>query len=303
MKTNIISKLFKEFDFEPVFKDADFSRGIASASINRMGIEVSGETVEGNVPNTIGWGTKEKNYFESKDIAYVEKTVAAIITEETPLVILSLKMVGKTREIIEKVCKETKTPLIASEKHLSELNIMITPFLAAQLSPTKTLHASLVIVNGYGVMIKGKSGIGKSEVVLELIQKGHSFVSDDSVVVRRIGSKFFGSPSKITKGILEARGIGLIDLPLVYGHSSTKEQSEIHLVIELIDADEIENVDRLGLKDMKLKILSGSIPKIELPVKIGRSTSVLVEVAVDAYISRRKGMDPVKVINERSAEE
>ena len=217
---------------------------------------------------------------------------------------LSVGMVeGEIRNKIVEICNETKTPVIISSLHLSGINIMVSPYLAAYLSDTESMHASLVVVNGYGVVIRGKSGVGKSEAVLELIQKGHSFVADDTVVIKRIGNKYFGEPARITRGLLEARGIGLIDVPRVYGYSTMKDQAEINLVIDLIDSIDIKDVDRLGSKEMTLKVLNGTIPRVELPVKIGRSTSVLVEVAVEAFIARKKGMNPLKLISERSAED
>ncbi len=302
MKLKTVEQIFKKFELELVHTDADLGREVVSATISRMGIEITGGKTIGDSPHIIGWGTKEKKFFESKDESDIKNIISELITTETPLVILSNGMDGKVKNIILDICHKTKTPVTAPDLHLSEINIMVSPFLAEKLSPSVSIHSSLVIVNGYGVAIMGKSGIGKSEVVLELIQKGHSFVADDSVLIKRIGGRFFGEAEFITKGILEARGIGLIDVPLVYGYSSTKEQTEINLVIELIDADEIEDVDRLGTKSMTMKVLNGSIPKIELPVKTGRSTSVLVEVAVEAFVARQKGMNPVKLINKRSRE-
>lgn len=303
MENKLVKKIIQQFEIELVNNDADTSREVESASMHRMGIELSSDAVVGQSPNIIGWGTKERKFLDTKSSEYVKKVIAKIITKKTPLVFLSMGMnEGKTKDIILDVCKSTKTPVVSSESHLSEINIMISPYLAAYLSPSVTIHASLVIVNGYGVVIRGKSGIGKSEAVLELIQKGNSFVSDDSVVIKRIGNKFFGEPASITRGVLEVRGIGLIDVPFVYGQSTLKEQAEINLIVDLIDSQEIKDVDRLGSKEMDFKVLNGSIPRVELPIKIGRSTSVLVETAIEAFVSRKKGMNAIALINKRSRE-
>ncbi|WKX02504.1 HPr(Ser) kinase/phosphatase [Candidatus Mycoplasma mahonii] len=294
---HIIKELLDKFHLESFSPGADLTREIKTASIHRMGLELAGIKTT-TATSIIAWGTKESHFLLQKDSDYIDKTLKSIITTKTPLVFLSSGF--KNNKKIVDICKDTRTPLIISDLHLATFNIMVGPFISAFVAPTVTIHASLVIINGFGVIIKGNSGIGKSEAVLELIQKGHSFVSDDSVLLKIIGEKFYGESSVITKGFLEVRGIGLINIPLIYGLKSVKDIAEVSLIIELIDSEKIQEVDRLGRKDMSEKILNFIIPKIELPVKRGRSTSVLIEVAVEAFVARQNGMDPVATINARS---
>lgn len=164
----------------------------------------------------------------------------------------------------------------------------------------EAVHASLAIINGVGVMIKGPSGIGKSEALIELLQKGHTFVSDDTVELYRIGDTFYGRPAALTEGLLEARGIGLVNIPFIYGAKAVKEKTSVELVVELQPAEVQNELDRLGNKDLRFEVLQGNIPLIQIPAVSGRSMASLIEAAVNVYLARKAGMDPLAMIAERN---
>jgi HPr kinase/phosphorylase len=173
-------------------------------------------------------------------------------------------------------------------------------FIIKELSDSTSKHGSLVIINGVGVMIIGKSGIGKSEALLELIEKGHSFVSDDTVILKKIGNNILGYPSPITKDFVESRGLGLIDIPLIYGLKSVKEYTNVNLVIELISMEDSNRINRLGDKKLFYEIFYEKIPKIQIPVGNGRTLSVLIEAATNVYLIKQKGYNSLNIIDERS---
>jgi HPr kinase/phosphorylase len=159
-------------------------------------------------------------------------------------------------------------------------------------SNIKYTNGVLVDVNGVGILIKGKSSIGKSEVALELIIKGHRLVSDDVVEIFRDESgEIFGTAPDITSQYMEIRGLGIIDVSKVFGISSIRVRKKIELVIELA-AKELHQIDRLGEKKM-CSILGKKLPKLIIPVSPGRNIATLVEVAARLYLLERTGYKPL----------
>lgn len=206
----------------------------------------------------------------------------------------------KVFEQVLKVANARNVPVVNSKLHLSEINAYVSAHLLERQAKIEAVHASLAIINGVGVMIKGPSGIGKSEALIELLQKGHTFVSDDTVELYRIGDTFYGRPAALTEGLLEARGIGLVNIPFIYGAKAVKEKTSVELVVELQPAEVQNELDRLGNKDLKFEVLKGAIPLIQIPAVSGRSMASLIEAAVNVYLARKAGMDPLAMIAERN---
>lgn len=278
----------------------DLGREIAHSAIHRLGLELAGKKEFGKHKNIIGWGTKEQNYFESIGFEKAKELIGKAIVSNVPFVILSVGIKGKILDAIIEIGDKTKTPILKTNMHLSLITSTVGFDIAVYLAKEEHIHSSLVIVNGVGVMIQGKSGVGKSEAVLELIQQGHIFVSDDTVIIKRIGDTFFGYPTKLTKDILEVRGVGLIDIRSIYGIKSVRDDSQVDLIVELKEYEGNEgNFERLGNETQTEKILGGYIPKVTIPVMKGRSVSSLVKVAVNSYLARSHGDDPMQKITNR----
>lgn len=293
-----VKKLLDKFKMEVSNpKTADLTKQINSPAIHRMGLELGGYAIVSKKNhNVIGWGTKESKFLKSLSAQKRIEAIRSVLNKKTPLVLLSTGVKTDMASAIQKVCDEFNITLCKTNLHLSTINATIGPFIVKALAESVNIHGSLVVVNGMGVMIIGKSGIGKSEAVLELIQKGSSFVSDDTVVLKRVGTDFIGESAELTKDFLEARGIGFIDIPKIYGLKATKENVNVDLVIELVSAEELNNVDRLGDMGLKFDVLGGSIDKIQIPVENGRTLSALIEAAVNVYIARIHGHNPMDVI-------
>lgn len=275
-------------------------REIKRPSINRLGLEILGyfNRQEEINKNIVGFGTKESALMDSLKKEDVHKNIEKIFKHKPPLVICSNGVSKKNKELILKFANQFDTPVVFSETKLSFITTTVGIYIAEHFAPQEFVHGSLVIINGIGVMIVGQSGVGKSEAVVELIQRGHMFVSDDSVIVKRIGNHFVGISPDITRNILEARGLGLIDIETIYGRKSVKDKTNIDLVVELIK-DENFNFDRLGNENHFYDILDGKISKIQIPVRAGRNTSSLIEVAASLYILKKDGIDAFKEIQER----
>ena len=287
-----VKQIMKKFEMKALNPEhADYEKQVLAPSIHRMGLELTGAAPANSRGNVIGWGTRESMYLSSLSKEEAIKNLDRVITDSTPAIILSK---GVSQEVVDLIIPEAnkhKTAVFQKEDmHLATINMNIGWYIIKHFAPKESVHGSLVIMNGLGVMIIGESGIGKSEAVLELIQRGHLFVSDDTVFVKKIGTEFFGEPSPITKGYLEARGMGLIDVPSVYGLKSVKDKTIINLVIELVGEKDLNNVDRLGTDDLSYEILGGKIKKMQLPLKTGRSLSSLIEAATNLFTTRVNGV-------------
>jgi HPr kinase/phosphorylase len=165
-----------------------------------------------------------------------------------------------------------------------------TNWLEERLAPEHTLHGGLVEVHGLGVLIVGSSGIGKSEAALELVARGHRFVADDAVLVRRLSpTELRGRTAELLAHHLEIRGLGVVDVGALFGTLSTMEERQIDLVVELTDWN--EEPDRLGLDQPTYMLLDVSLPLVRIPVTAARNLGLLIETAARNQLLRWRGRD------------
>ncbi|CAM9095835.1 HPr(Ser) kinase/phosphatase [Mycoplasma todarodis] len=274
---------------------------ITSPGIYRAGLELCGFILNKGIrKNVIVWGTKEQEWFDLVGEETTLSSIEKLFSNKPPVIFLSIGIKEKTSKLIIDIASKHNVPIIVTDLHVTDIIAIIREHLAAHFSKTESVHASLVIINGVGVMIIGKSGIGKSEAVIELIQQGHIFVSDDTVNITRVGKDFIGTPAKITKDLLEARGIGLLDIRKIFGVRSVRDAAKIELVVELIDAENPnKEFDRLGNGNLKYETLGGGIPKTEIPVKSGKSIRALITAATNLHVAKKDGFDSFAMIQER----
>lgn len=175
----------------------------------------------------------------------------------------------------------------------------VSAFLQNRLAPSITVHGVLLGMYGVGVLLLGESGIGKSECALDLITRGYRLISDDSVVIKRIGEELEGSSPSLTSGHLEIRGLGILNIRDLFGVSATGSSKTIDLCIEFRRWEKMIDVDRLGLETAEKEIFGKSVPKYVLPVSSGRNLSTLVETAVRIHLLKASGRDAARELIER----
>ncbi len=181
-------------------------------------------------------------------------------------------------------------PLLRTHHQSSTFISLITQFLEERLLPSKTLHGVLVDVLGVGVLLTGKSGIGKSECALDLILRGHRLVADDVVKARlKLPAVIFGEGSDLLHYHMEIRGLGILNIKHLFGVAAIRERKKIDLIIELVEWDSSANYDRLGLEDQSRDVLGVSIPLLKIPVSPGRTVSSVVEVAARNQLLKEMG--------------
>lgn len=190
-------------------------------------------------------------------------------------------------------------PLLRTPLASSAAIEAIQNFIEIQLAPTASVHGVLLDVLGVGVLLLGKSGIGKSEAALELVMRGHRLVADDLVEVRRHGETLVGWVSELIKHHMEVRGIGIINIKDMFGVAAVRDEKKIEMALELVRWDENEAPDRLGIDEMAYPILDVPVPMLRIPVSPGRNVSSLIEVAARNRLLQVRGHHSAREFQER----
>ena len=195
---------------------------------------------------------------------------------------------------------ETNTPVFSTEKKTSPFQAQLIRWLNKKLAPCISIHGVLVDVYGVGVLIMGESGIGKSEAALELIKRGHRLVTDDVVEIRKISDDtLMGSAPSITKHLIEIRGIGIVDVKMLFGVQSVKEKQTIDLVITLEEWNKTTEYDRLGMEDYYTEFLGNKVVCHSLPIRPGRNVAVIVESAAINHRQKEMGYNAAQELYRR----
>ncbi|MGZ9755459.1 HPr(Ser) kinase/phosphatase [Mycoplasma sp. AC1221] len=272
-------------------------------AIKQVGLELTEHIGNSDLSgNIISWGTTESIWFQSIGRVAALRAIEHVFLGNPPLVLLSRRISKPALSWIQLMADKYGVPVCLTPMSSSYIATNIGSYLNNHFADEKLVHGCLVLVGGTGVLITGVSGIGKSEAALELVQKGHVLISDDSVLIKDNGNLFIGKSPKITQNMLEVRGIGIIDVKYTYGIRAVAPSSIINLVVELVRTEKQNELDRIGVDFLKYPILGRSIKKIQVPIKEGGSAASLIEAAVSAYLSRHDGLDILKEIEKRRLE-
>lgn len=298
-KVLTVRNLKEKFDLEHIVGDDNsLNRPINVADVNRPGLELAGFYEFSQHQRIIILGDKEDAYLKTLSDNQLKKRLNFITGPNTPAIIISRG--NEINPRLEKMCKRKNFPVLRSNKRTANLVIDVITFLDEELAPNTNIHGGLLSIFGKGVLIKGESGMGKSEVALELIRKGHVLIADDRVDVTNVHNRILGKAPDILKGMLEIRGVGIIDVSRMYGASCIKESAEIELIVELQKWDDQKEYARAGVEDKIYEnILGVNIPKVIIPVREGRSMGVIVESAVTNFTLCQLGFDSSKEFENR----
>lgn len=194
-------------------------------------------------------------------------------------------------------------PVYGTDEPSTKFMYMLRDFLEDQFAPQQSLHGSLVDVYGIGLLIIGPAGIGKSEVALDLVERGHRLVADDVVMAtRKEGQVLMGSGTDLVQHFMEIRGLGLVDVRAMFGIRAIRFQKRIEVVVNLHPWDPDEEYTRLGMGEETYDILGAKLPLVMLPITPGKNVTVLCEVIGMNHLLRHYGYDPAEVFAERLAE-
>ncbi|HWQ93353.1 MAG TPA: HPr(Ser) kinase/phosphatase, partial [Clostridia bacterium] len=199
-----------------------------------------------------------------------------------------------------RVAEEVEVPIFRSPLVTMKFINLATLALEMMFAPRGTEMGSMVDILGVGVIIKGESGIGKSESVLALIERGYSLVADDITKVTLVdGREVIGTSAEVTRNHMEVRGIGIINVAAMFGVKSIRQEKRVDLIVSLKSWNEVQDVDRLGMEEEYIKILGIDVPHITIPVRPGRDLARLIEVAAFQTKLKSSGYNPAKELNDR----
>jgi HPr kinase/phosphorylase len=200
-------------------------------------------------------------------------------------------------------CNQENLPLLGTPEPAALVIEVLRIYLAKRFAPTITVHGVLLDVLGLGVLITGESGLGKSELALELISRGHGLVADDAVELSRTAPHVIdGHCPELLQNMLEVRGLGLLNIRTIFGETSVRRKMKLKLIVHLVRASAQEKFERLPIQDMTQDILGEPIRKVMLQVAAGRNLAVLVEAAVRNTILKLRGIDTLQEFMEKQAE-
>ncbi len=244
-------------------------------------------------------GNTEITFFKTLNNYQLRQGLENIFLKKIPAIIITNNR--KPPAELIKLCSMFNCPLFKSSLSTSELILRLTRILEDKLSPKSYVHGVMVDIHGIGTLIEGESGIGKSEIALEIVQKGHRLVADDVVKLKFLPPDFIiAEPVEELKNHIEIRGLGIINIEELFGISAIRLQKRLDLIISLIKIDENTEFDRLGLTNNTKKILGIDIPMIKLPVSPGRNIAMLIEISARIFMLKRyMNYDPTKKFIEK----
>lgn len=275
-----VEQLVRELNLEVVVR-GDLTREITEPMISRPGMELMGltEYYKSSTKRRVQiFGTKEWGYLQSLDAETLKSRVQVLLTDVTPCIVFSKNF--EVPAAMLDLAKELRVPILRCDKDTSVLFATVFNYLQEELSPVESVHGVLVDVNGIGVLIKGKSSIGKSETALELIHRGHQLIADDRVdVYEKEPGMIIGRAPELLKKFIEIRGIGIINVVEMFGARAFRHKKRVTLIIELEDWNSGKEYNRIGLSDETERLFETDMTKITIPVRPGRSIASLIEVA------------------------
>ncbi|TSA32648.1 MAG: HPr(Ser) kinase/phosphatase [Verrucomicrobiaceae bacterium] len=254
------------------------NRLIREPTINRPGLALCGFFNYFAVKRIQVIGAAELSYLKSLKAPEVKERLRALFSKNMPCLIVARN--SPVPEVLLEVAGEFETPVFRTSMITMKFINAATISLEFDFAPSASEHGSMVDILGVGTLIRGASGIGKSECVLGLIERGYSIVSDDLTRFRSIeGRELLGMSDNLSRYHMEVRGIGIINIASMFGAGAVRAEKRLDFVVTLKDWHELEDVDRIGLDRENYEILGIKIPHVTLPVRTGRDLARLVEVA------------------------
>ena len=244
-------------------------------------------------------GTSEVAYLDKLDAPNCHKALAQVAIKELACFIVA--GVDRAPASLAAVAEATHTPLFLSPVASVELMWMLRPYLARALAESTTTHGVLLDVLGMGVLITGDSGVGKSELALELVSRGSGLVADDVVELYRIGPETLeGRCPALLKDFLEVRGLGVLNIRTIFGEAALRPRKNVKLIVNL--GKPTARMERLPLNAGSENIMGVDIRKVTIPVAAGRNLAVLTEAAVRNYVLQLRGFDSTQEFVSRQHE-
>ena len=273
-------------------------RIIRESTVNRPGLALTGFTKYFAMKRVQVFGNAEYYYCRSLEKEERIKRYESFFHYAIPCVVFSRDL--QPDKDFLRAAEKADIPVFQTSLITMKFINSATIALDAMFAPRSTEMGSMVDILGVGVIIRGESGIGKSESVIALVERGYSLVSDDVTLVTLVdGRKIIGTSKELTRNLMEVRGIGIVDVASMFGVKSIRKEKRVDLVVSLIAWDPSMHVDRLGMEQEFTRILGIEIPHMRIPVRPGRDLARLIEVAAFHTKLRMSGLNPARELNDR----
>jgi HPr kinase/phosphorylase len=295
---DFVSRRGDPLQIEALTGDLGLDRQMPEAEVASPGLALAGYTGR-FAPNRIHvFGETEITYLNSLSTEEREATLRKFFGFDLPCIFVT-KGQEVPPEMLE-LARARSVPVFRSKLKTAEFYRRIKPVVEEAFAPRTTLHGSLADVYGVGLLFIGRSGIGKSECVLDLVERGHRLVADDVVQVTRRGNAvLIGRGHELAAHHMEIRGIGLIDIPALFGVRAVRQQKRIEVVVQLEDWETAKDTDRTGLSREEMMILDVSVPRVVVPLNPGKNITVISEVVAMMHLLRYSGVDVAAAFNAR----
>jgi HPr kinase/phosphorylase len=294
----ILARKGDSLQLEIVAGEEGLDREVRVPEVSSPGLVLAGYTQRFMPERLHVLGETEVNYLRSLTPSGRTRALERFMSFELPCVFV-MKSQPVPREL-SRLAKERGIPIIRSKLKTSEFYRRLTPYLTEMFAPAVQMHASMADVYGVGLLFIGRSGIGKSECVLDLVERGHRLVADDVVhVTRRVGDVLIGKAHELAHRYMEIRGIGLVDVMSLFGVRAVRQQKRIEVVVELQDWDVARETERTGLDGRTTTILGVELPLVVIPLNPGKNLTVIIEVVAMNHLLRYSGVDAAREFNER----
>lgn len=294
-----LGKIIKEFNLEIVCDSENYEKiKIVTNEINRPSMQITGffDYFYNNRIQVLG--KVEFSYLEKMSSKDRYSALEKLFEKNIPCIIITRDM-DVFDEMMELALKYN-TPILRTKNTTSRFISALIAFLNVELAPRITIHGVLVEVYGEGILLLGDSGVGKSEAAIELVKRGHRLVADDAVEIKRVSDiSLIGSAPDVIRHFVELRGIGIVDVKMIFGIGAVKDVEKIDFIINLELWQDKKQYDRLGLTTEYTDILGINIPSITVPVKPGRNLAVVIEVAAMNNRQKKMGYNAAEALNNR----
>lgn len=297
-----LKEIKENIDLEIINKANNFDDiKIYSTEISRPGLQLGGYFKKFAPERLQIMGSAEWHFYKELSPELKYKRADDYFRYPIPALIISRDL-----EVFPQILELAKLHdinILKSPTVTSKLINQLTNYIDFQLASEMRIHGVFVEVYGVGVLIRGKSGVGKSETALDLVIRGHRLISDDTVIIKKTDEGLIGKSPKITRHFMEIRGLGILDIERLYGVGSVKNDEYISMVIQLELWDEEKEYDRIGLDESFTEILGQKLSVATIPVRPGRNVAMIIEVAARNYRQKVLGYNAAEELNKRIEEE
>lgn len=276
-------------------------REVTESNLHRPGLVLAGYSELFTYHRVQVLGNTENQFLKNMEADARAEAFATLVSFPIPCIILTEN--NTLQKGLIQLATEQGVPVYRTPLPSTHFMAVLRDFLSDQFALQQTIHGSLVDVYGIGLLLVGKSGIGKSEVALDLVERGHRLVADDVVIVtRKEENLLMGSGTDLVQHFMEVRGLGLVDVRAMFGIRAIRFQKRVEVVVNMQLWDQDEEYTRLGMVDDIYSVLGVDLPMVKVPVTPGKNITVICEVIGMNHLLRHYGYDPAEVFAKRLAE-